>query len=74
LTKNEPIRWQRSVCLDIVAQQGAVVFSNMKPVGTAEIRPLAVEQVRSVLFVVDTNNTKPGSSDRLWLRTLSFQR
>jgi hypothetical protein len=73
LTNDGPIRWQRSVYLDTFDHQHAVVFSDMKPVGTVEVRPPALERVRSVLFVVDTTNTKPGSSGRVWMRNLSFE-
>ena len=32
------------------------------------------DTVRAVLFVVDTTNTKPGTSGRLWFKSVAFAR
>jgi hypothetical protein len=33
-----------------------------------ESRPPVLADIRSVLFVVDTTNTRPGTSARIWIR------
>lgn len=65
-------RWQRSVYLDVSAQERAVRFSELTGVGAAD-RP-AGEAVRSVMFVVDTTNTRPGTSGRIWIRSAGLLR
>jgi hypothetical protein len=51
-----------------------VFFDDLTPVGgTRTFRPV-LEEVRSVIFVVDTTNTKPGSSGRVWMRNINLQR
>jgi hypothetical protein len=65
-------RWRRSVYLDTGNQQRTVFFDEMTPVGTtATFRP-PLEEVRSVLFVVDTVNTKPGASGLFWIQDAAF--
>jgi hypothetical protein len=49
-----------------------VVFRDMKPAGATATDAPPLENVRSILFVVDTTNTKPGSSGRLWIRTAAL--
>ncbi len=45
---------------------------DLTPVGsTATARP-ELSTIRSVLFVVDTTNTRPGASGRLWIRRAAF--
>ncbi len=40
---------------------------------TRTLKPVLAE-VRSVLFVIDTTNAKPGTSGRFWIRQASLQR
>jgi hypothetical protein len=67
-------RWQRSVFLDTAEQDHTVYFEDIMPVGeTHTFRP-PLAAVRSVLFVIDTTNTKPGASGRIWIKKATFQK
>lgn len=64
----ESDRWARSVYVDAMEQEHTVLFDDMRPVGqTATLAP-PLAAVRSLLFVIDTINTKPGTSGRLWVK------
>jgi len=67
-------RWQRSVYIDAFNQERTVSFDDLTPIGATQTGKPAIELVRSILFVVDTTNTKPGSSGRLWIRAAALQR
>jgi hypothetical protein len=58
-------RWQRSVYVDQQKRNVTVMFDDMRPVppATADHPPLA--SIRSLLFVVDTVNTHPGTTGRV---------
>ena len=63
----QPERWEHSVFVDTNEREHRVRFADMTPVGrTRAERPPALD-VRAIMFVVDTTNTKPGSSGRLWI-------
>jgi len=65
-------RWQRSIYVATENEQRSIEFTDLTPVGaTATARPV-LSTIRSVLFVVDTTNTKPGASGRLWLRSAAL--
>jgi hypothetical protein len=67
-------RWQRSIYVDGVQQERTVSFDDLVAVAeTAAPKPDRAA-VRSVLFVVDANNTKPGMSGRVWLRAATLER
>ena len=67
-------RWHRSIYLDRSAREIVIPFDEMTPRGeTAERRPpLAI--IRDLLFVVDTVNTRPGSSGQIWLDDIRYAR
>jgi hypothetical protein len=67
-------RWQRSVRVEPFDREHTVFFDDLMPIGeTGTFRP-PLADVRSILFVVDTTNTKPGSSGRLWIKTAAVQK
>lgn len=67
-------RWRRSVYLDTVARNVTVLFSDLRPAGsTGGLKP-DMAQVEDLLFVVDTVNTKPGTSGAVIFEALSLQR
>jgi hypothetical protein len=66
-------RWQRSVYLDPAARERIVAFHDMTPIGTAAPQAPGPD-VRSILFVVDTTNTKPGTSGRVWIRSAALHK
>jgi len=67
-------RWRRSVYLDETAREVVVFFDDARPVGTTSQRRLPLGQVRDVLFVVDTVNTKPGSGGQFWIDDVQYGR
>jgi len=72
--KPAPERWQRSVYVDTFEQERTVFFDDLTPVGATSTWKPALEDVRSVIFTIDTTNTKPGTSGRVWLRNVALQR
>ena len=66
-------RWGRSVYLDNMARTVTVRFDEMLPLGAATGRPL-LEDVRDLLFVVDTVHAKQGSSGQVWFDEIGYVR
>lgn len=62
-----PERWERSVFVSPSESEQVVRFSDMTAVGRTHDQHTPVERVRSLLFVIDTTNTKPGASGQFWL-------
>lgn len=70
----ESDRWARSVYVDSSDQEYTVYFDDMMPVGQTRTFEPPLAAVRSLLFVVDTTNTKPGASGRIWLRSAALKK
>jgi hypothetical protein len=65
-------RWQRSVFLDTEPREIVVPFDDMRPIGGAgRFEPSRAD---TVLFVVDTINTLPGSSGSVTVGDLRVER
>jgi len=54
-------RWGRSVYVNHEERELTVFFDEMAPIGDGSAGPLDLDRVRSLLFVVDTTNTLPGT-------------
>jgi hypothetical protein len=67
-------RWQRSVYVDTFDREHTVFFDDSLPVGTTHTGRAPLPYIRSVMFVVDTTNSKPGMSGRLWIKKATLQR
>jgi hypothetical protein len=67
-------RWQRSVYVDTVVREHVVEFDDLSPSPGTEAGKPPLDQVNTVLLVVDTVNTKPGSSGTLWVADPALQR
>jgi hypothetical protein len=65
--RTERGRWQRSVYVDTFNQERTVYFDELRLVGSTDPDRPAAAEVRSLLFVVDSTNTKPGTSGRVWI-------
>ena len=66
--------WHRSVYVDDTPGVITVSFDEFRPLeATTTGRPV-LEDVRDVLFVVDTINTRPGVSGQLWLDEVKLGR
>jgi hypothetical protein len=66
-------RWARSVYVDTVNQPHVIRFADFRGVDEGAQGPVPVDDVKTVLFVVDTTNSKPGSSGRLWIAAPALQ-
>jgi hypothetical protein len=65
-------RWQRSVYVDQFSREVVVRFDDMRPIGPGTTGRPSLPDVRAALFVVDTMNTRPGSSGRFALDDIRF--
>ena len=59
--------WHRSVYLDETPRTVMVAFNDMRPLEPTTSGSPVLAEVRDVLFVVDTVNTRPGVSGQFWL-------
>ena len=66
-------RWGKSVYLDQTPRTVTILFDEMSPLGAATGVPV-LEDVRDLLFVVDTVHTKQGSSGQVWLDDIRYVR
>jgi hypothetical protein len=67
-------RWQRSVFVDASARDRTVRFDDLRPVGVTHAQQPQRSDYRSLMFVVDTTNTKPGTSGRIWLKAVRLEK
>ena len=68
-------RWQRSVYVATFNQPRTVYFDDLAPaLGQPGSDKPSPADARSVLFVVDITNTKPGTSGRVWITNPALQR
>ena len=72
VTAGEGKRWQRSVYLDATTRDVVIPFDDMTPTGALASGPPDVANVRTVLFAVDTVNTRRGTSGRFVLDQVRF--
>lgn len=62
-----PERWEHSIYVDRSEQSRFVRFADMVPVGSTHEALPPRAGVRTIMFVVDTTNSKPGASGHLWI-------
>jgi hypothetical protein len=67
-------RWQRSVYLAEEPRDIVVIFTDMRPAGSADRRPFDPAQIESLLFVFDTTNARPGDGGVAWVEGLRTER
>jgi hypothetical protein len=67
-------RWQRSVYVDTVERNRTVFFDEFTPVGAARSPHPPLAGTPSVLFVIDTVNTRAGASGQLRIKNMVLQR
>jgi hypothetical protein len=58
---NNPPRWQRSVYLDQTPRTITIDFADLRPVPGTVTAQVPLASIDAVMFVVDTNNTTPGT-------------
>ena len=59
--------WHRTVYVDETPRTISVDFGDLRPLDAATTGSPALADVRDVLLVVDTINTRPGDSGQLWV-------
>jgi hypothetical protein len=69
-----PERWQRSIYVDGTESERSVAFDDMRPVGVTHSPRAIPENVRAIMFIVDTTNSKPGSSGRIWIKNVRVEK
>jgi hypothetical protein len=69
-----PERWQRSIYIDATERDQSVSFDDMRPVGVTHTPRAVTENLRAIMFIVDTTNSKPGASGRIWLRNVRLEK
>jgi len=67
-------RWQRSMYIDVVDQDRTVYFDDLTPVGVTQTWRPTFSNIHDLLFVIDTTNSRPGSSGHLWIKAAALQR
>jgi hypothetical protein len=67
-------RWQRSIYVEGLRRDHSVLLDDFRPVGTTHAVTPRNEEFRSVLFVVDTTNTRPGASGTVWISDVRFEK
>jgi len=66
--------WHRSVYVDEMPRAITVAFADFRPLEATTTGSPVLADVRDVLFVVDTVNTRPGVSGQLWLDDVKLGR
>ncbi len=67
-------RWHRSIYLDETPRIVTIYFDDMTPKGRTERRRPVLSDVRDVLFVLDTVNTRVGTNGQIWLDDVKYAR
>jgi len=65
-------RWRHSVYLDTNERTADLALEDFQPADAPTTRRPVVAQVQSLLFVVDTLNTLPGSAGTVWITDLAL--
>jgi hypothetical protein len=65
-----PERWQRSIYLDAADRDETVSFADMRPVGATHSLRAPAAGIRAIMFIVDTTNSRPGASGRIWIKNV----
>ena len=71
--RTDTARWQRSIYVDTFNQPHTIFFDEFTLVGETDTYHAPLADVRTILFVVDTTNTKPGASGRVWIASPDLQ-
>jgi hypothetical protein len=66
-------RWRRSVYLEREPRTVTIPFDDMTPAAPAAGAP-PLATIQALVFLVDTNNTKPGTSGEIVFNRIAFQR
>ncbi len=67
-------RWRRSVYLSPAPRDVTIAFADMREAGSGARAPFAPARIQSLLFVIDSVNTRPGDGGVLWVERLRTER
>jgi len=67
-------RWRRAVYLDSTPRTIDVAFADFRSVGSASASAPDLSKVDSILFVIDTTNTKAGSNGQIQVDDIRYAR
>jgi hypothetical protein len=67
-------RWQRSIYVDTIRRTHSLRFDDFRPIGVTSVARPPVPELHSIMWVVDTTNTLPGTSGRFWIGDVSYVR
>jgi len=67
-------RWRRSVYLDSTPRTVDVAFNDFRPVGSTSSSQPELSKIDSILFVVDTINSKLGSNGQIQVDDIRYAR
>ena len=65
-------RWRRSVYLDSTPRDVSVFFDDMTPVGMTTTRRPPLDKMNTVLWVIDTVNSRPGTNGQIWIDDVKY--
>jgi hypothetical protein len=65
-------RWHRSVYLDEMPRSIEIPFNDFRPLGTTTSALPVLSKIDSVLFVVDTVNTRSGSNGQIQIDDIQY--
>jgi hypothetical protein len=65
-------RWRRSIYVDQTPRSLVIPLQDFEPVDVRTTRRPIVTPIQSLLVVVDTVNTAPGTSGTLWLSNVAL--
>jgi hypothetical protein len=74
VSATEQERWRRSVYLEPSEREMTVFFDDVSPIGVTRTFQPPLADVRNIMFAIDTTNTSPGTSGRVWLRNLRLEK
>jgi len=69
---HNPPLWRRSVYLDNMIRTVTVFFDDMHVVPGNAAGPARLASIGALMFLVDTNNTKPGTSGEIVLSEMAY--
>jgi hypothetical protein len=67
-------RWQKSIYVGESPQDRVVALDDLIPVGVTHVPRPERAAIRALLVVVDTMNTSPGTSSRVWIKSAALVR
>lgn len=71
---DNPPRWQRSVYLDRTTRTVTVFFDDLHPMPSEAAARAPLPSIGALMFVVDTNNTRPGTHGEITLTEVAYGR